>query len=564
MPTTLPPDANPVSDVSPGLASVLPFLYVAWADGLLAPGEVDSLRERVESLDLLTDAEREEVRGWLDPADPPSATTYFSWVRTIRQAAEHIPEAAHKTLAELGCELAEMAGDSSGIVGTPEARQALHEIEAELGIVGREVVRDLVEREMVPASGDGQAGEAPEAPRVPPSFDVQALQTVVDGPHREIRDRVRSLLRDPAFRRPDPEIDDDDYRDVVLGWCTRLAEQGLGALAYPEYAGGQNSIGKFIAAFETIAFHDLDLVVKFGVQFGLWGGSINQLGTERHRRAYLPETGTLALPGAFAMSERRHGSNVRDLQTTATLDRETDEWVIHTPEAHDHKEWIGNAARHGRIATVFAQLVIDGEGYGVHAFVMPLRDASGAVLPGIRIGDSGHKMGLNGVDNGRLWFDHVRVPRENLLNRFADVSASGEYTSPIPSASKRFFVMLGTLVGGRIAVGSGANSTAKAGLTIAVRYADKRRQFGPAGGEEVLLMDYLSHQRRLLPLVAKSYGLSFALHDLAEAFAALPAGGDTREIEAQAAALKAAASWHATRSLQEAREACGGEGFRWA
>ena len=76
-------------------------------------------------------------------------------------------------------------------------------------------------------------------------------------------------------------------------------------------------------------------------------------------------------------------------------------------------------------------------------------------------------------------------------------------------------------------------------------------------------MDYLSHQRRLLPLVAKSYGLSFALHDLAQTFADLPAGGDTREIEAEAAALKSAASWHATRSLQEAREATGGEGFRW-
>ncbi|OZC02303.1 acyl-CoA dehydrogenase [Rubricoccus marinus] len=561
MPSLLPPDENPVADVSPGLASVLPFLYVAWADGLLAPGEVATLRDRVGTLDGLSDADRDRARGWLDPQNPPDATTYFRWVRTIREAAPHIPDAANKTLADLGCELARVAGESDGIAATPEARQALTEIEEALGLSTREVVRDLVERHLPPhASGDGQAGAPPEPPS---SFDIAALRTVVDGPHRDIRDRVRSLLRDPAFTRPDPETPDDEYRDVVLGWTRLLAEQGIGALAYPESAGGQDDIGKFIAAFETIGFHDLDLVVKFGVQFGLWGGSVNQLGTDKHREKYLPATGTLELPGAFAMSERRHGSNVRDLQTTATFDRETDEWIIHTPEERDHKEWIGNAARHGRIASVFAQLVIDGEGYGVHAFVVPLRDEKGEVLPGIRIGDSGHKMGLNGVDNGRLWFDHVRIPRENLLNRFADVSASGEYTSPIPSASKRFFVMLGTLVGGRIAVGSGANSAAKAGLTIAVRYAEKRRQFGPAGGEEVLLMDYLSHQRRLLPLVAKSYGLSFALHDLAQTFADLPAGGDTREIEAEAAALKSAASWHATRSLQEAREATGGEGFRW-
>ncbi len=549
--------------VSPGLAAVLPFLYVAWADGLLAPGEVTELRQRLEALDGLTMDERERVRGWLDPANPPDATTYFGWVRHVRDAAPHIPDAAHKTLTELGCELARLAGDGDRVAPTPEARQALTEIEEALGLSTREVVRDLVERRLPPddsASGDGQAGAPPQPP---PSFDVEAVRRVVDGPHRDIRDRVRSLLRDPAFKRPDPETPDDEYRDVVLGWTRLMAEQGIGSLGYPESVGGQNDIGKFIAAFETIGFHDLDLVVKFGVQFGLWGGSVNQLGTKKHHDAYLRDTASLELPGAFAMSERRHGSNVRDLQTTATLDRETDEWVIHTPEEHDHKEWIGNAARHGRIASVFAQLVIDGEGYGVHAFVVPLRSASGEVLPGIRIGDSGHKMGLNGVDNGRLWFDQVRIPRENLLNRFADVDASGAYTSPIPSASKRFFVMLGTLVGGRIAVGSASNSAAKAGLSIAVRYAEKRRQFGPAGGEEVLLMDYLSHQRRLLPLVAKSYGLSFALHDLAQTFADLPVGGDTREIEAEAAALKSAASWHATRSLQEAREATGGEGFRW-
>ena len=287
------------------------------------------------------------------------------------------------------------------------------------------------------------------------------------------------------------------------------------------------------------------------------------LGGEAQKAELLPVIGSLALPGAFAMSERAHGSNVRDLQTTATLDRETDEWVVLTPTERDHKEWIGGAAAHARTATVFAQLVIGGEGYGVHAFLVPLRDAAGQILPGVRIEDSGHKMGLNGVDNGRLWFDSVRVPRTNLLDRFAQVTADGTYTSPIASEGKRFFVMLGTLVGGRIAVGSAANSAAKAGLTIAVRYGARRRQFGPAGGPEVPLMDYLSHQRRLLPLVATSTGLTFALHDLTERFAALPPGGDTRETESDAAALKSLASWHSTHALQQARETTGGEGYRW-
>ncbi len=545
------PDEPLVADVSRDIAAVLPFLYVAWSDGLLTPSEIETVRERLAEQSWMDDADRQQVTAWLDPADPPSATTYFRWVRTIREAAPHIPGAADKSLADLGADLAALA-DGGGRMA-PEARRALAEIEALLGVLGDEVVRDLIEK---------PSEEAPAAE--PQAFDPARLQALLDEPHAELRQRIRVLLSDPAFAYPEPSISNAEYRDLVLRWTRLLADQGLGLLAYPTWAGGQGDIGAFIAAFETIATHDLSLVVKYGVQFGLWGGSVNALGSEAQRRELLPQIGSLELPGAFAMTERAHGSNVRDLNTTATFDRDADEWVVQTPSDRDHKEWIGNAARHGQQATVFAQLEIDGEGYGVHAFVVPIRDDSGEPMPGVRIEDSGHKMGLNGIDNGRLWFDGVRVPREALLSRYAQVSADGVYTSPIPSAGKRFFTMLGTLVGGRIAVGSAAVSAAKAGLTVAVRYGARRRQFGPAGGPEVAILDYLSHQRRLLPRVATSYGLTFALHRLAEDFAALPAGADTREIEGRAAALKAMASWHATSALQEAREACGGEGFRWS
>lgn len=548
------PEDAPVAGLSRGVASVLPLLYVAWSDGLLTPSEIGAVRDRLTGEPWLTDADRQQLAAWLDPADPPDATTYFGWVRAIRQAARHVPDVAEKSLAALGADLAALAGRGDGAGLPPEARRALEEVEEMLGVVGPEVLRDLVEARP----------EARERPAERPAFDPAVVQALLDGRHAEVKARVRRLLSDPVFAYPEPGISNDEYRDLIYRWTKHLADQGIGALPYPEWAGGEGDIAAFIAAFETIATHDLALLVKFGVQFGLWGGSVNALGAEDQRRALLPKIGSLELPGAFAMSERGHGSNVRELETTATLDRETDEWVITTPTDHDHKEWIGNAAVHGRMATVFAQLEIDGEGYGVHGFLVPIRDEDGNPMPGVRIADSGHKMGLNGVDNGRLWFDGVRIPREDLLRRYAQVSEDGTYSSPIPSAGKRFFTMLGTLVGGRIAVGAGANSAAKAGLTVAVRYGARRRQFGPAGGEEVVILDYLSHQRRLLPFVATSYGLSFALRKLAEDFAALAHGGDTREIEGRAAALKSMASWHATAALQEAREACGGEGFRWS
>ncbi|MDX1418415.1 MAG: acyl-CoA dehydrogenase [Rubricoccaceae bacterium] len=548
----------PASEVSHGIASVLPFLYIAWADGLLAPSQVAVIREQIERQAWLSEADKATLRGWLDPTAPPSATDYYRWVRAIKQAARHVPDAADKSLAELGAALAEVAGvgPESG-VATPEACEALAEMEAALGIVGREAVRELVETR---PPGDGAADPAVLAP----PFDPAALQALLDGDKADLRARVRLLLQDPVFAYPEEPLDKEAHRELVFRWLTHLADQGLGALAYPESVGGEGDIAAFIAVFEELCHHDLSLAVKFGVQFGLFGGSINQLGSQRHRQHYLPAVASVELPGCFAMTEKRHGSNVRDLQTTATYHPETGEFVVHTPHEEDHKEWIGNAAAHGRMATVFAQLVIGDQHYGVHAFLVPLRSDDGAVLPGVRIEDSGYKLGLNGVDNGRIWFDHVRIPRENLLDRFAEVSPEGEYASPIPSSSKRFFTMLGTLVGGRIAVASGGLAASKNALTIAVRYGARRRQFGPKDRPEVPILDYLSHQRRLLPYVAAAYGLTFALHDLAGRFQATPAGADLRAIEAEAAALKALATRHASDSIQESREACGGEGYRYA
>jgi len=204
---------------------------------------------------------------------------------------------------------------------------------------------------------------------------------------------------------------------------------------------------------------------------------------------------------------------------------------------------------------------VEGKNHGVHALLVPLRDEEGNVLPGVRIEDNGYKMGLNGVDNARIWFDDVRVPRENLLNRFGDVDENGVYTSPIEDPSKRFFTMLGTLVGGRVFVPRAGLSAAKSGIAIAVKWALRRRQFGPSYTEpETLLLDYPSHQRRLMPLLAKSYALHFALRALTGLFLNRNEA-NIREVETLAAGMKAYSTWFTTSALQECREACGGKGY---
>jgi acyl-CoA oxidase len=401
---------------------------------------------------------------------------------------------------------------------------------------------------------------------------VHELAALLDGRHADVRREVRErLVPHAGLLSEADELPREAYRERIRDLVVEMAATGLLGLGFPKEYGGAGDIGASIAAFETVAMGDLSLLVKTGVQVGLFGGAILQLGTERHHDAYLADVVAGRLLGCFAMTEHGHGSNVAALGTVTTYDPDTDELVVTTSRPDAFKDYIGNAARHGELAVVFTRLVVAGEDHGVHAVLVPIR-VDGAPAPGVRIEDDGPKMGLNGVDNGRLWFDGVRVPRANLLNRFADITDDGRYESPIENPDRRFFTMLGTLIQGRVSVGGAGLTAAKEALSIAVRYAERRRQFGAASadghsGPEMLLLDYGQHQRRLLPLIARTYALCFAqevvrerLHDI---FSAPEAAEEKarRELESRAAGTKALATWHATRTIQECREACGGAGY---
>lgn len=413
--------------------------------------------------------------------------------------------------------------------------------------------------------GDEAKKVADEA--VDAKADVAVLKEVLDGRWIEVRDAARAFEL-VEYDPPAYELSTEEHRARVLDRLKELAASGIPQIGFPTSSGGQNDIGGGMIAIEMMGYRDLSLMVKAGVQWGLFAGAITALGTEKHHAEHLRPAIDLELLGSFAMTESGHGSDVQALRTTATYLPESEEFEVHTPDPAARKEYIGNAARDGRLAVVFAQLITPGGEHGVHALLVPIRDELGQPKPGVTIADAGRKAGLNGVDNGRLSFDHVRVPRSALLDRYGHVDADGSYSSPIESPNRRFFTMLGTLVRGRVSVAGAALSATKLAQTIAIRRGLRRRQFDRAGGEgEVTLLDYQSHQRRLLPDLAATYALNFAQEELARTLHDLwTAEGERdehaqRELEARAAGLKAVATWHATSTIQACREACGGAGY---
>ena len=404
--------------------------------------------------------------------------------------------------------------------------------------------------------------------------DLKELTEVLLGQFAADRRAVRELLKDPALHKQEG-LPIAEARERVLAQVKQIAADGDVYRAFPKRFGGADDPGGYIAKFEELLLADPSLQIKAGVQYGLFAGAILHLGTEYHHDKWLPGALSVELPGSYAMTEIGHGSDVSALATTATYDREAGEFIIHTPYRGAWKEYIGNAACHAHAAVVFARLIIPATAaeqpatdHGVHAFFVPVRNPeTSEFLPGVQGEDDGLKGGLAGVDNGRLAFDQVRIPRTNLLNRFANVSADGTYTSPIASPGRRFFTMLSTLVQGRVSLDGAAVTAAKVALDIAITYANQRRQFtAESDTDEVTLLDYRTHQRRLIAPLARTYAQIFAHEELLDLFAktlSAPERDDDQwqELESLAAAYKAASTWHGLDTLQAAREACGGSGY---
>ncbi|OLY80185.1 Peroxisomal acyl-coenzyme A oxidase 1, partial [Smittium mucronatum] len=204
--------------------------------------------------------------------------------------------------------------------------------------------------------------------------------------------------------------------------------------------------------------------------------TLERQANDAQKIAFLEPARNYRIIGCYAQTEIGHGSNVRGLETTATFIPETDEFEINSPTITSSKWWIGSLGIAATHACVMAQLIVNGKKYGIFPLVVPIRSLHDhKPLPGVHVGDIGPKMGFNTVDNGFVNFDHVRVPRFNLLQRYINVDRDGTVTRP-QNIDPR--VTYSTMVFVRAGIVNNMGKELAKAVTIAARYAAVRRQFG--------------------------------------------------------------------------------------
>jgi len=320
----------------------------------------------------------------------------------------------------------------------------------------------------------------------------------------------------------------------------------------------------------SVNMQDLFETGSLGIHFSMFLTFIRTQANEEQQKRWLPPAERAQFFGAYAQTELGHGSNLRGLETTATLDKETDEFVIHSPYLTSLKWWPTGiyCCTHG---AVMANLVIDGKDYGFHGFMVQFRDDKGSCMPGVEIGEMGPKINTKITNIGYARFTNVRIPRADMFARAQQVTREGEYIKAPAKLSKfKFISMMEVRVG---FVGWSYAFLSKAS-TIAIRYSCIRLQGyknneDPAGGENQVL-NYKMQQYRLFKALALSYMFLWNQKYVANYLGGVQkrimegeeaAGDELPMLHATLCGFKVFSTITSHAIAEDCRKACGGQGF---
>ncbi|XP_069462944.1 acyl-coenzyme A oxidase-like protein isoform X1 [Ambystoma mexicanum] len=392
-----------------------------------------------------------------------------------------------------------------------------------------------------------------------------SLSRYLDGDFWSMKNELRRQIAGCSLFQQRYDLSLDEMRDLAFERVNFTMALPQVQRAFQEMVDKKKHfINRSLIIGEVLCTADMTTGVKCGVVCWLFGGAVMNLGSPEHIVKWFQPLKEQKFTGMFAMTERGHGSNVRGIMTTATFDPASQEFIIDTRCENAEKMYIGNAMK-GNYAAVFAQLIINNKSQGPHCFIVPIRDHNGNMYEGVTAIDMLYKEGLHGVDNGILRFDSVRIPRQNLLDRFGSVSPDGQYHSSIKDKSARFNAMLAALTPTRLALTFQALGAMKLGLTISIRYSHSRRQFGPKNKEEVKIIEHQTQYLRLMPHLATALALTFTSRYAGEILDEDVFHSrdlvNNRPLQALVAGLKAYSTWENLACLQDCRECTGGMGY---
>ncbi|XP_053354296.1 peroxisomal acyl-coenzyme A oxidase 1 isoform X3 [Clarias gariepinus] len=389
------------------------------------------------------------------------------------------------------------------------------------------------------------------------TFEPEILTNILDGGAEKTRRRreIESLvINDPDFQHEDLNFmsRSERYDESVkksIQMFSKLRDYGI---ADPEE----------INLYKRLARKGLP--ESLGVHYSMFVPTLLSQCTPEQHDKWLPLCRSFKVFGTYAQTELGHGTHIRGLETTATYDPSTQEFVLNSPTVTSIKWWPGGLGKTSNHAIVLAQLYTQGKCFGLHAFIVPIRCMkTHQPLPGVVVGDIGPKFGFEEVDNGYLKLDNIRIPRENMLMKYAKVQPDGTYVKP-PSDKLTY----GTMVFIRaMIVGESAIALSKS-CTIAIRYSAVRHQSELRAGEpEPQILDYQAQQHKLFPLLATAYAFTFVGQYMKNTYNRI--SGDINqgdfselpELHALAAGLKAFTTWSTNAGVEVCRMACGGHGY---